>query len=274
MANIVDVFIKRKNTLLFVLLLGISLFLVFQTHSFQKSKVVNSANFVSGGLYSWSSNIGKYFNLEKDNNRLVEENKTLRQKLLNATALQSDSTYIDTTSYKSSYTIFKADVISNNYSNLDNYLLIDRGKEDSISSDLGVITSQGIIGIIENTSQHYSRVISILNTNLSINAQLKKSNHYGTLKWNGKDPNLLQLIDVPQTAQIEKGDTIITNGRSLIFPKGIPIGSVEDFKLGVENNYYLITVKLFNDMTDVGNVYVIKNNNQTEIDSLMYSNER
>jgi len=267
MYNIVDFFIRFKNTLLFLLLLTIALALTVQTHSYQRSKFVNSANFVTGGLYDWVNDIDAYFDLKKNNKRLIQENRHLRQKLLNVSGVH-DSTFVDTTHYHGDYTVYSAQVISNNYSKLDNYILIDRGAEEGISEELGVITSHGIVGVVEKASAHYARVISILNTNLAINAQLKKSEHFGTLSWDGKKPNVVQLSDVPRIADVEVGDTIMTNGRSLIFPKGIPIGTVKSFKLVEGDNYYLIDVDLFNDMTSIGNVYIIKNNDQPEIDSL------
>lgn len=205
---------------------------------------------------------------------MINENRDLRQRLLNIPRKISDSVYRDTTQYGADYTVRKANVIANHYAKLDNYILIDRGKTDSITDELGVITSRGIVGVVENTSENFARVISILNSNLGINAQMKNSEHFGTLKWNGGDPNLMQLVDVPRTAAIGKGDTIITNGRSLIFPKGIPIGTIQDFELQEGKNYYEIDIKLFNDMTNIGNVYIIENNSRPEIDSLLERDEQ
>ncbi len=273
MSNLIDLFIRFKNTLLFIFLLTIALILSVQAHSYQKSKVISSANAVSGGLYSWVNNIDEYFALKSDNVRLVEENRTLRQQLYNRENHVIDSSFTDTTNYGASYKVYKADVIANHFSKLDNYILIDKGANDSIKPEMGVITSKGIVGVVENTSTHYARVISVLNTNLAINAQLKNSEHFGTLKWDGKNPNIVLLNDVPKLATVHKGDTIMTNGRSLIFPKGIPIGTVQDFTMVNGDNYYQIEVKLFNDMTNIGNVYIIKNNSRQEIESLYPEHE-
>jgi rod shape-determining protein MreC len=133
---------------------------------------------------------------------------------------------------------------------------------------MGVVTSKGIVGIVENVSPNYSTVISILNSNSRINAQLKRSNHFGTLVWNGDDPAVVQLTDVPSVAPLAEGDTIITGGRSLIFPKGIPIGAVKNFSLDQSESYYNIDIQLFNDMTNIGYVYIIENTSQSEIRAL------
>ncbi|GAA4276856.1 rod shape-determining protein MreC [Aquimarina mytili] len=246
----------------------LSLIFTIQSHSYHKSKFVSSTNFISGGVYGWQHAVSDYFRLKKENKRLLEENERLHNQL---SAYGVDSTiqkHIDTLSFDKPYTFTKARVIKNDYSKIDNYILIDKGEKDSIFADMGVITDKGIVGIVENTSKNYSRIISILNSNSRINAGLKKSNQYGSLVWNGKDPNIVQLETIPRQAILKEGDTIITHGRSTIFPRGIGIGTIVNYKLNQNKSYYLIDVKLFNDMTDIGFVYSIKNSNAQEINSL------
>jgi len=268
MQQIVNFLIKYKNTLLFLFLFLLSVFFTIQSHSYHKSKFISSANFLTGGIYSWVNNIDMYFNLKEYNERLVDENKFLRENLAALSEKELDSVFLDTASYDAPYKFITAKVIANRYSRLDNFLLVNKGENDSVATDFGVITSRGIVGIVDETSNNYSRVISILNTNSAINVKLKKTNHFGTLKWNGKDPNIVQVEEIPRLAPVKKGDTIHTEGRSLIFPKGIPVGVVENFQLKNNQNYYDINVRLFNDMTNIGYVYLIKNNNQEEIKNL------
>ncbi len=268
MQQIINFLIRNKHFLLFLLLLFLSLVFTIQSHSYHKSKFVGSTNFLSGGIYSWQHSISDYFGLKDENTRLLEENERLHNRL---SFLEKDSMaikYVDTISFNRPYTYTKARVIKNDYSKIDNYILINRGKKDSVVPDMGVITDKGIVGIIENTSENYSRIISILNSNSRINAGLKKSNQYGSLIWNGKDPNIVQLETIPRQAILKEGDTIITNGRSTIFPKGIGIGTIVNYKLDQNKSYYLIDIKLFNDMTDIGFVYIIKNSDADEIKSL------
>jgi rod shape-determining protein MreC len=268
MQQIINFLIRNKNNILFLLLLSFSLFLTVQSHSYQKSKFISSANFLSGGIYSWTSNINSYFYLEEYNLRLLEENQRLRTRLATYEDSLEIRDYIDTSSFDGNYLFRASEVINNNYAKVDNYLTLKSGARNGIERDMGVVTSRGIVGIVENVSPNYSTVISILNSNSRINAQLKKSNHFGTLVWNGDDPNIVQLTDVPAVAPIAEGDTIITGGRSLIFPKGLPIGSISEFSLDQSESYYNINIRLFNDMTNIGYVYVIENTAQTEIRNL------
>ncbi|MBL4605779.1 MAG: rod shape-determining protein MreC, partial [Flavobacteriaceae bacterium] len=155
------------------------------------------------------------------------------------------------------------------YSSNYNFLLINIGLNDSITKEMAVINSKGIIGITENVTNSYARVQSILNKDSKINARLKKNSyHYGTLKWNGNDYNIVQLLDIPRQAIIQKGDTIITGGRSSIFPEGILIGTVIDIKEEGTSITKVVNIKLFNDMSNLGNIYGVKNFDKKEIETL------
>lgn len=266
MQQIINFVIRNKTSLLFLLLFGISIGLTIQSHSYHKSKFINSANVFTGGIYESASNVSTYFDLKTQNAILLEENKMLRYKMLNGNeSIASAHFRLDTTSYNGRYQIQTAKVINNNYSASKNYLTLNKGEKDSIQEDLAVITSKGIIGIIDNTSNGYARVLSILNTKSKINAQLKASNHIGSLEWNGKSSSIVQLVDISKFAPVKKGDTIVTGGQSTIFPQGINIGTIEDFTLDISGDTYTVNVKLFNDMTNIAHVYVIKNLDAQEI---------
>ena len=266
MQQIVNFFIKYRNFLLYAFLLFISLVFTIQSHSYHRSKFVNSANFLSGGIYSSLDNITEYFDLKVHNAQLVEENNRLRTRLLNTR--DSISQKIDTATFHKRFRFTTAKTINNNYTFKDNFLTLRAGTKDGLKQDLGVITSKGIVGIVDRASANYATVISILNSNSQINAKLKKSNHFGILVWRGGNPNIIDLIDVQSKAPVQKGDTIVTGGKSTIFPEGIGIGTIKSFELDPSENFYSIKVELFNDMTNIGYVYVIENLDRAEIRTL------
>jgi len=267
MQQIINFIIRNKTFLLFLLLFSISITLTIQSHSYHRSKFINSANNITGGVYGTFNSISKYFNLKDQNEILAEENKQLRNLLFNSKKKQ-ESDYIDSSFTRGTYKVITAEIYKNSYTLTDNYLTINKGKKDSIMQDFGVISSKGIIGIIDNTSNNYATVLSILNTNSRINAKIKATNHLGTLEWNGKSPQIAQLVDVSKFAPVKFGDTIETGGQSAIFPKGIGIGTVEKFETDISGDTYNIEVKLFNDMTNLGTVYIIDNLDKDEIKTL------
>ncbi|MCB0465340.1 MAG: rod shape-determining protein MreC, partial [Aequorivita sp.] len=255
---------RNKNFLLFAVLFAVSVALTIQTHNYHNNKFISSANYITGGIYTFRNNIANYFSLGKENKALLQENLMLRKKL---DQYKETVTFkkLDSTVIPNKYDYFSARVINNNYSKTKNQLTIDKGRKDSIKIDLGVISSKGIVGIVSQVSESYATVQSILNTQSRINAKLKNSGDFGSLKWDTKNPNIVQLIDIPRIAKIKVGDTIVTGGRSTIFPEGILIGTIKDFHLDNDNNYYFVNIDLFNDMTSLEYVYLIENNEAKEI---------
>lgn len=267
MQQIFNFIYKNSNRLLFLLLLGISLFLSIQSHSYHRSKIISSANFLSGGVYERINNVSEYLNLRTQNDALAQENAKLRSLIFNSKDTISIPKF-DSIKGLHKTNIIVSKVIHNNFNTHENYLTINSGTLQGVKQDMGVINSLGIVGIIDNTSENYSTVISILNVKSQINAKLKKSNHFGSLSWNGKSTGFVQLTDVPRLASIRKGDTIVTGGQSVIFPENINIGTIDLIKMDNETHYYTIEVKLFNDMTNLGHVYIIKSKDREEIINL------
>lgn len=263
MQQIIFFFIRNKNFLLFGLLFIIAITLTIRTHSYHKNTFISSANFFSGGIYNIKSEVTGYFGLKTENQKLMDENIRLRETIEGLRRKESGPV-LDSTILPSPYTYRSARVINNTYSKTRNYITLNKGTADGVAVDLGVITTKGIVGIVSNTSENFSSVQSILNFNSQINAKLKKTEHFGFLKWDGKDPNTAQLIQIPRLAPLVVGDTIVTGGKSTIFPKGILIGTIEDFELG-DDDSYIIDVALFNDMTNLKYVYIIENKHSEEI---------
>ncbi len=267
MQQIFNFIIRNSNRLLFLLLLGISLGLTIQSHSFHRSRVISSANFLSGGVYEKINRVNEYLNLRAENDELVLENARLKSLLFN----KEDTTkppIPDSIKGVKPADIIVSKVIHNSYNTHENYITLNSGSKDGVKQDMGVINSLGIIGVIDNTSPNYSTVVSILNMKSHINAKIKKSNHFGSLTWDGKSTGFVQLEDVPRLASIRKGDTIVTGGQSVIFPEGINIGTVDVVYKKDNTSFYVIKVKLFNDMTNLGHVYVIKSKGREELVNL------
>ncbi|MDX1830352.1 MAG: rod shape-determining protein MreC [Lutibacter sp.] len=264
---------KFRYFLLFLVLEIIALTLTIKNHSYQQSKFINSANFISGGIYNQVSSISDFLNLKSENKRLSEENIRLKNWIEENKQIDINkiSTHIDTSKYHQKYQYISAKIINNNYSKRNNFLTLNKGAKQNLKIDLGVINNKGVIGVIKNISKNYATVLSILNSNSRINVRLKKSFHYGTLVWNGKDYNVAQITDIPRQAIIKVGDTIITGGKSAIFPEGINIGVIKDFKFE-KNQYKEINISLFNDMSALSYVQVIINYQKNEQKALEQNN--
>ncbi|HDZ15266.1 hypothetical protein LCGC14_0628460 [marine sediment metagenome] len=264
MQQIIKFIIRYKNFLLYIFLMIVSIGFTIQSHSYHQSRFFNSSNWLTGNILETSNSVSTYFGLDTENQKLMDENRRLRDMLFNGG--ETDSIVLDST--QRMYTITTGRVIKNSFAEPRNYITIDKGEKDSIKGDMGVITSKGILGIVENTSNHFATVQSILNEQSNINAKIKNTNHFGSLVWNMKRYDVVQLIDIPRLVKLTVGDTIVTGGMSSIFPEGIPVGTIRKFDLNSSNSFYNIDVALFNDMTNIKNVYIVNNAFREEIKEL------
>jgi rod shape-determining protein MreC len=267
MQQIFNFVIKNSNRLLFLLLLSISFGMVIQTHSYHRSNVVNSANIVSGGIYGKATDVKSYFNLREQNQQLVLENAALQKIVLNKKYSASQINNINLKGYNQ-LGIINAKVTNNSYHVSENYLTINSGSLQGVKTDMAVINAKGVIGSVEKVSENYATVISILNMKSNINAKVKKTNHYGTLTWDAKNAGYVQLTEIPRLASVRKGDTIVTGGRSTTFPENIPIGVIYKIYVDTQTNFFTLNVRLFNDMTNLTNVYILKKKDSEEIKKL------
>lgn len=264
-------FIQKYRYFLFFLFLELIAFqLIINNLNFHNSKFINSASSITGDFYKKTNSIRDYFQLDIENKELLNENLILKNKL------ERLSQKIDTvavtkifekTNVSQRYSYLQGRIEKNQFRNNYNFLTINLGKKDSITPEMGVINSKGILGIVENVLHRYSRVRSILNKSSKINAKLKNSNYFGTLTWDGFDYNITQLLDIPRQAKLKVGDTIITGGMSSIFPEGIPIGSIDTIVNGASIKR-VINIKLFNDMSSLKNIYVVKDFDKQQLMNL------
>ena len=160
----------------------------------------------------------------KQNQKLVIENSYLKNNY--------DYNYEnDSIIFNKNYSYIHPKVISNSIKFSKNFITIDKGNFHNVEIEDGIITSQGVIGVINNVSNRFATGISILNSQLKIKVVLKKSEHFGSLYWNGKNHQIMELEDIPKSANISVGDTIISGGMSSIFPRNIPIGVIHKFRV-------------------------------------------
>ena len=286
MQQIIDFIIRKKDVVVYFILLLFSLSLIFNSNYFHRSKVIILLNNISSFSSENFDYINEYFELKDINLDLTKENLFLKNRL------EKVKQYSNLDSLKNTnFTFRNAKVISNNLSSFKNHLIINKGVRHGLKNEMGVINSTGIVGIINRTSKNYSSVMSVLNIDTKINAKVKRTSHFGTLEWNGRRTSYLVLNDIPETANIKVGDSIITGGMSLIFPEGINIGVVSEilnqnkisdtvvrFKGNIDEakyldfdfkeNYLTVKVKLHTDMNNLNNVYVIESLNREEFQKI------
>ena len=260
MGRLLALLLKWRSEVLLVILLAIALGLTVTQSSHQKAVWLSSSNQFLGSIHSFKATTVSYFSLKKRNQQLQEDNAALRAALYQA---QFEKALIDGSMLLSDslnpYAVIPAKVVKNSVVRERNYLTLNKGTQQGVYADMGVITDQGVVGIIEQSSANFSTVLSLLHEDSSINASINGSNYFGSLVWNGKRFDRCQLFDIPKTAEIQIGDSIVTGGMSSIFPPGILIGQVSQFTIVENSSFYTIEVSLSNNMANLSQVYTIDN---------------
>jgi len=270
MQQIINSILRNKNVLIFLLLFSFGLLLTISNDSYRKSRIFRLNQQITGSIFETSSHIKAYFHLQKTNRSLLNENILLKNQL--ASFEEKHSEAIFKPKKDTLYLYRPSRVISNSFSLRNNYLMLNSGENQGILPEMGVTSAKGIVGIVSYTSNGYATVISLLNSKTRVNAKLLHTQHFGSLEWDGLDPSITQLIDIPKIAPVKEGDTIVTGGNSYIFPAGLPIGYIHKIHVPDIQNYYEIDVKLFNDMTNLSDVYVIENLDREEVITLQKKN--
>ena len=237
---------------MFLILEVLCIILLVNNLPYQKRKLVNVGNAISGKLFKSKTNFTNYFSLKEENQLMMDHNAMLMSKLY----INNDNVTLKD-SASSDYRFIPANVINNSLTHVDNYITIDKGENDGIRPEMGVINGSGVVGIVYHTSANYSVVIPILNSKSSVSCKIKRSDYFGFLKWDGGSSEYATVKDMPRHSLFSLGDTIVTSGHSAVFPGGIPIGTVEDMSDSHDGLSYLLKVKLFTDFGRLNDVRVI-----------------
>jgi rod shape-determining protein MreC len=270
---ILNILIQKRNLLLFLFLLGIGIIFSSYRSSYHQTKLQRFGIIISGGVFKSINNSKSYLSLTESNQNLLAENSVLHQELLKYRQAENSISETTINSELNNYLVRSATVVKNSYAKARNILIIDKGTSDGILKDMSVVGPNGIIGIVKQTSDHFSSVISILYQDFRINAKIQGIGAFGSLSWEGHDPTRMVLSDVSIINTISVGDTIETGGMSAYFPKGIPIGTIIDFETPTTGGYYNIEVSLLNNLTDLEHVYIIENKKRSEFIDLQKKSE-
>ncbi len=265
MRNFFRFLLRNSNTLIFLGLEILCFVLVVSFNDYQRSSFLSSANRISGNIYASTSRIYHFFSLSDENKYLSIENTRLRNQLneLRTRKLPVLDSTNDTLA-QPQFFYRDAKVVNNSINKVRNFITIDKGRSSGITKDMAVVSAQGVVGIVWNTSDHFSTVIPVINTQLKISGRLKSTNYFGSIEWDGFSPRFVRLTEIPIHATVSSGDSIVTSGFSAIFPDNILIGEVEDVETDKGGGFYDIKVRLAVDFQSVSFVEVIENKMQKE----------
>ncbi len=268
MGFLLRLFSKNGLFVFFIFLQLIALVLIFSRNSMQQSWIAGQSAAFNSWVSGYIDQGTSYLKLKQTNDQLVAQNKSLMVELYgkNTSTHPEFRKVHDTIGGGQIYTFVDGEIVFNSINRKDNYFTINRGKRDGVLPKMGVMAPGGIAGIVINTTDSYSLVQSVLSFNkIKINAALKKSGYFGTLTWKGDDSRIMHLADIPKYVPLQVGDTVITDGKSAIFPQGIMIGKVAGYEVDTKTGFWDIAVELSEKMGNLSKIYVVKNLKKADV---------
>lgn len=274
MAALLRFFSRNGLFIFFILLEAISLVLIFSQNSLQKTFLARQTTAISSWIAEYVDEGVSYLKLKEVNNDLTKQNRMLLQQLYGKdfSSRAVLRKVVDTSGAGQTYTFIDGEIVNNSINRRDNYFTINRGRNHGIEPKMGVISPQGIAGIVINTTPKYALVQSVLSVNkMKINASHKNSGYFGTLIWKGEDARVMHLTDIPKYVPINVGDTITTDGKSAIFPRGIIVGRVAGYHVDPKTGFWDISVELSQKMGNLQKVFVVNNLKKEQIKQIQDS---
>lgn len=267
MGFLLRLFSKNGLFVFFIFLQLIALVLIFSRNSMQQSWLAGQTAAFNSWVSGYIDEGTSYLKLKQINDQLVAQNKLLMEQVYGKNSgVPVFRKVHDTIGGGQIYTFVDGEIVFNSINRKDNYFTINRGKRDGVLPQMGVMAPNGIAGIVINSTDSYALVQSVLSLNkIKINASLKKSGYFGTLTWRGDDSRIMHLADVPKYVPLQIGDTVVTDGKSAIFPQGITIGKVSGYEVDSKTGFWDISVELTERMGNLSKIYVVKNLKKAEV---------
>lgn len=257
--------------LVFIGLEALAITLLIRNNNYHRSVFLDSSNEFVGSLYERRTEIAEYLKLQSINEELARENALLKSEASESFLKLTDNlAMVDDTLYLQRYAYMPARVINNSVNRVNNYITIDKGLQNGIDKEMGVASKGSVVGIVKDVSDHFASVMPLINVNFTLGVKLSQSDAFGRVVWNGEDPTIAQIIEVPRYANPLRGDTVVTSGYSSYFPEGLMVGTIESYEIPEGENFYQIDIKLstpFHELSYVNVIHHLLQSEQQELEA-------
>jgi rod shape-determining protein MreC len=277
MQQLLMILMRYRAFGVWLLLEIIAVWLTIRHNNFQRLSFFSTANAFVASVLEVRDNVQNYFNLSEVNQKLLEENALLYEQikaLKGRTPTIERSPELDSVmALKKNYKFIPVRIIKNSVAQSNNYILLNKGSKDGVKPNMGVITSNGIIGKVKDCSENFSTVYSLLHTNVKVSAQIKRNRELCTVQWDGKDYREAEVLFVSRHVDVRQGDTVTSSVYNPVFPGGFPIGVINFVEKNPAMTYINIRIRLFLNFNEVEYAYVVNNLMQNEAEKLEEGNE-
>lgn len=262
------------NAAIFILLEIAAVAMLRSSSTLQDVWINRSSHRVMAALWSGGESLRNHFHLEEQNRLLAEENFRLAEELraYKAAAGETAETEAAANGSGNGFRYIPATVVKISRNSAHNYIIVNKGSEDGITPQSGIITDRGIVGIVKSVGKHYSYGLTLMNSNVSVGSRISRLGIVAPLSWDGRRSDTAILRDVATHYDIEPGDTVCTSGFSTIFPPDVPVGTVRNTRI-IDGSTKQAEVGLFQDFRTLRYVTIVENIRRAEIGALEKAEE-
>jgi len=254
-------FLKRFQIFLVFLVLQITALSFYFTYFyFPRSQYLTTASAINGKILTVRNDITKQLNLSKTNRTLQASNLRLMKKLPQSfIQIEKNVVKINDTIYHQQYEYVAGTVINSTINKTNNYFTINIGSIQGIKPGMGVFSDNGIVGVIHNTSEHFSVIKTVLTENINIDVIIQPIGLFGLLKWDHRDARYGTVAGISNDLKIKKWSKVYTKGGSGIYPRGILVGRVAELVAVEGEAFWDVRVKFSENYQSLQKVYVVRN---------------
>lgn len=253
----------------FILLEVAALVLLHSSSSVQNVWLNRASHRTMAFLWGSGETVRSQFQMEELNRTLQAENARLQERLraYEALGVEQEELARMAAQEAAKYRYTPATVVKMSRNRTHNYIILNKGSEDGIRPQSGIISDLGVVGIVEAVDKHYCYGLTLMNPEMSIGARLGRSELVAPLSWDGRHSGRAILRNLPPHFNVEPGDTVRTSGFSSIFPPDIPVGVTGESRL-VDGSTRQVDVELFQDFSKLRYVTVVENRDRAVIMAL------
>lgn len=219
-------------------------------------------------LLNYKKNANELENIKKENNELKKEIIALNNKISDTQSLESLKKSLNFIDEKYKAENISASVVGKNDGNWYDSFVIGAGKKQGVKKDSIVMNGSGLVGMVYEVSDNYSKAISLLDTKSSVSFKLKDSNSKGVItqnstlenKENYKNKGQLHGYMYETSDKVLPGDVLVTSGLGL-YPEGIPIGEVDKVIDDKNKSMKFVVVKPYANFKNIDDVTIIEPRN-------------
>ncbi|TVY11904.1 rod shape-determining protein MreC [Paenibacillus cremeus] len=280
------------NKRLLILMLGFIMLIALMGLTYGRSYMTwpekflkDTVSFTQGLLYKPAGYIAGFFQDIKQLRTLYEENTVLRQTLTKYARdttrlndleqqnkrLQDALGFTERQKQMNQYTFRIAEVTEFNQQN--KMVTINLGEKDGIRPNMAVMSVEGLIGRVVRVSAFYADVqlltgmqtvidsddkLALESKAISVTVKGHENESYGFIEYYNPESQTLVMTKIEAKDPIQPGDTIITSGKGLVFPRGIEVGKVLEKRQGDFGITFVASIQPFASFNHLREVFVVQ----------------